>query len=177
MSLSTKRLNLRHWEESDAADLYEYAKDPLIGIQAGWPPHIDVFDSLYVINNILKAPETYAICLHEDNRAVGSVALLNQDEANLTIKKDEAEIGYWIGRPFWGKGYVPEAVSELSNRAFYELGIKRIWCCHFEGNTNSQRVMEKCGFVYDHTLKNQIWGIDGELKTLHVYVLESHNLA
>ena len=59
----------------------------------------------------------------------------------------EYEIGYWIGRPFWGRGYVPEAVKALLS-LYFALGAERIWCAHAEGNDKSRRVIEKCGFSY-----------------------------
>lgn len=49
--------------------------------------------------------------------------------------------------PFWGRGYIPEAVKALIARCFSE-GAARVWCAHFEGNEKSRRVIEKCGFRY-----------------------------
>ena len=76
MEFRTERLILRPWEESDAESLYEYARDPAVGTVAGRPAHISVSDSLEVIRRVLSAPETYAVCLKEDNRAIGSVGLI-----------------------------------------------------------------------------------------------------
>ena len=59
----------------------------------------------------------------------------------------EPEIGYWIGRPYWGSGYIPEAVRALIGRCFDE-GAETVWCSHFAGNDKSRRVIEKCGFRY-----------------------------
>lgn len=61
MELYTERLFLRPWRESDADNLYKYAKDPLVGPIAGWPVHTSVENSLDIIKNILSAEETYAI--------------------------------------------------------------------------------------------------------------------
>ena len=49
--------------------------------------------------------------------------------------------------PFWGNGYIPEAVRALIARCFNE-GAPAVWCAHFEGNDKSRRVIEKCGFIY-----------------------------
>ena len=73
MIFVTKRLLLRPWHESDAESLYEYAKDPDIGPAAGWPPHVSVENSREVIKTVLSEPETYAVCLISDNRAIGSI--------------------------------------------------------------------------------------------------------
>ena len=76
MQLATERLILRPWAETDAEDLYRYAKDDRVGPIAGWPPHSSVDDSAEIIRTVFSAPETYAVCLKEDNRAIGSIGLM-----------------------------------------------------------------------------------------------------
>lgn len=129
MELETERLLLRPWQQSDAEALYNYAKDSRVGISAGWPPHTDVTYSGKVIRLVLSVPETYAICLKDNNRAVGSISLKKGRTASslINIQENEAEIGYWIGVPFWGQGMVPEAVKRLMQHAFIEVGLQRLW--------------------------------------------------
>lgn len=98
--------------------------------------------------------ETYAVCLKKDNKAIGSIGLLIGEKSNIDIPSDEAEIGYWIGVPFWGQGLIPEAVRELMRYAFEDLQIKKLWCGFFDGNLKSKRVQEKCGFQYQYTVKD-----------------------
>ena len=62
MILETERLILRPWDTTDAANLYEYAKDPAVGPIAGWPPHQDIAESRSVIENVFNGSECYAIC-------------------------------------------------------------------------------------------------------------------
>ena len=76
MMIKTKRLILRPWEETDAENLYEYAKDPAVGPIAGWPVHTSVENSRDIIRDVLSAEGTFAVCLKEDNRAIGSVGLI-----------------------------------------------------------------------------------------------------
>ena len=73
--LETKRLILRRWEESDAENLYEYAKDPDVGPIAGWPPHQSVAESLDVIRDVFNGAEAYAICFKSDGKAIGAIEL------------------------------------------------------------------------------------------------------
>lgn len=75
MIIYTNRLILRKWAESDAESLYEYAKDPAVGPAAGWPVHKSIEESRDIIKNVLNAPETYAVCLKADNRAIGCIGL------------------------------------------------------------------------------------------------------
>ena len=148
MILETKRLILRPWEESDAVECFRYAKDPRVGPIAGWPVHTDIGYTRRVIREILSAPETYAIVLKETALPVGSVGLHHND---LAEKDDEAELGYWLGVPYWGRGIVPEAAGEVIRHAFDDLGLARVWCGYYVGNERSRRVQEKLGFIYQWT--------------------------
>jgi len=145
MILETKRLILRPWRENDAEDLFTYASDPEIGPPAGWQPHASVENSCEIIRTVLSAPETYAVCLKENGKPIGSIGFHRND---LAEADDEYELGYWIGKPFWGKGLIPEASREMLRHAFEELGMSRVWCGYYDGNEKSRRVQEKLGFVY-----------------------------
>lgn len=151
--LKTNRLLLRPWQAEDAEILYEYAKDPAVGPPAGWPPHTSVENSREVIQNVLSVPETYAVCL-KDGKPVGSIGLKLNGQTDMTDRDDECELGYWIGKPYWGQGLIPEAARELLRYAFEELGMRSVWCGYYEGNEKSRRVQEKLGFVYQYTTEN-----------------------
>lgn len=150
--LITRRLVLRAWQEADAEALYKYAQDPEIGPVAGWPPHTSVADSLNIIRTVFSAPETYAVVLKATREPVGSIGVMFGGSLHsAAMQADEAEIGYWIGKPYWGQGLIPEAVRCLLQRCFEELGMAAVWCGYYDGNTKSRRVMEKCGFRFHHT--------------------------
>ncbi|MBQ1406534.1 MAG: GNAT family N-acetyltransferase [Eubacterium sp.] len=168
MILETKRLILRPWEDTDAEDLYGYAKDARVGPIAGWPPHTSVENSREIIRGVLSEPETYAVCLKEDGKAIGSVGLMIGDRSNIGLPDTEAEVGYWIGVPFWGRGLIPEAVKELTRYAFDDLNIETLWCAYADGNDKSRRVQEKCGFVYHHTDRDVLFPLVDGIRTEHV---------
>ena len=149
--LETERLILRPWKEEDAEECYRYAKDPRVGPIAGWPAHTSVEYSRQVVRDALTAPETYAIVLKETGLPIGSIGLHHDD---LAEKEDEAELGYWLGVPYWGQGLVPEAARELLRHAFEELRLARIWCGYFDGNERSKRVQEKLGFRHQWTTED-----------------------
>lgn len=172
MILYTDRLILRPWEDTDAESLYEYAKDARVGPAAGWPPHTSVENSREIIEAVLSEPETYAVCLKEDNKPIGSIGLMVGKQSNLNIPETEGEIGYWLGVPFWGQGLIPEAVREMIRYAFDDLHLTRLWCGYFDGNEKSKRVQEKCGFVYHHMNKNVAWKLMNVVLTEHVTCLE-----
>ena len=137
MILYTERLILRPWADSDAESLYEYARDDRVGPIAGWPVHTSVENSREIIRTVLSVPETYAVCLKEDNKAIGSVGLKTGKKSILDLPDAEGEIGYWIGVPFWGQGLIPEAVREIIRHAFEDLGFETLWCGYFDGNEKS----------------------------------------
>ena len=152
MTLKTKRLILRQWKESDAQQLYKYASDPAVGPIAGWPAHTSVENSRQIIQNVLSKPETYAIVLKETGLPVGCVAL--HFHSDLAKKDDEAELGYWVGRSYWGQGIAPEAGQEMLRHAFLDLLLERVWCGYRDGNERSRRVQKKLGFKYQWTSEN-----------------------
>lgn len=171
MDLYTNRLILRPWQNSDAESLYQYAKDPQVGPIAGWPPHTSVENSREIIKNVLAVDETYAVCLKEDNIAIGSIGLMIGSRSNLALSENEGEIGYWIGIPFWGRGLIPEAARELIRHSFEDLGLDTLWCGYFDGNIKSKRAQEKCGFTYHHTNENIHWALMDDIRTEHVTCL------
>ena len=164
-TFTTDRLLLRPWTEADAEDLYRYAKDPQVGPAAGWPVHTSVENSREIIKNVLLEPGTYAVCLKEDGKAIGSIGLMeprceaDKKERDVEMLKEKAdhtsgadekksekekglEVGFWIGRPFWGRGYIPEAVCCLQAYAFETLGCDVLWCGYYDGNEKSKRTQE-----------------------------------
>ena len=143
MTLETERLILRPWKEDDAESLYKYAKNPEVGPIAGWPVHTSVENSREIIKSVLAADETYAVCLREDNVAIGSIGLTPPAQSHTKAADDEIEIGYWIGVPYWGQGLIPEAVRALQKHAFLDLGCSAIWCGYYDGNEKSKRCQEK----------------------------------
>ena len=151
MNLYTERLILRPWREDDAANLYEYAKDPKVGLIAGWPPHQSIEESHEVIRSVFHGKECYALCLKTDDQAIGCIELKLQGHTDMSDRADECELGYWLGHPFWGRGLMSEAARELLRHGFEDLKMRAIWCGYYEGNERSKRVQEKLGFQYHHT--------------------------
>ena len=166
MQLETNRLILRAWTEADAVELYKYASDPEVGPPAGWPPHTSVENSCEIIRNVLSRLETYAVCLKTGN-PIGSIGLHLKGHTDMTNRDDECELGYWIGKPFWGQGLIPEAAQELLRYAFEDLGMRAVWCGYYEGNEKSRRVQEKLGFVYQHKTEGLEVSLINEVRTGH----------
>lgn len=171
MILETERLILRPWKDSDAESLYEYAKNPAIGPIAGWPAHTSVEHSLQIIRDVFSVEETYAVALKENDVAIGSIGLIIGDKSDLGLSAGEAELGYWIGEPFWGQGLIPEASRELIHHAFEDLAMTALWCGYFAENENSKRVAEKCGFKFHHAETDKEFPLVDAVKTQHITCL------
>lgn len=84
----------------------------------------------------------YAFVIVVDDEVVGHISVKNVDRA-----RDDGEIGYWIGRPYWGRGYASEAVRLMVAFAFEGLGLRRLYAHVLAHNPASGRVLEKAGFV------------------------------
>ena len=167
MTLETERLVLRPWEEADAENLFEYAKDPEVGPPAGWRPHSSIEESRRIIKNVLNGKEAYAVCLKSDGKPIGAIELMLSEK-----KADECELGYWIAKPFWGQGLIPEAGRELLRRAFEDLGMNIVWCKYYDFNVKSKRVQEKLGFRYHHKVLNAEVPALGERRTDIVNIMK-----
>jgi RimJ/RimL family protein N-acetyltransferase len=164
--IKTERLILRPWQEQDAEDLYTYASDPEVGPPAGWPPHTSVDNSREIIKNVLSKPETYAVCL-KDGTPIGSIGLHLNGSTDMTDRDDECELGYWIGKLYWGQGLIPEASRALLRYAFEELGMRAVWCGYYDGNEKSRKVQTKLGFVYQHKTEGLEVSLMNEIRTGH----------
>ena len=138
--METERLSFRRWQDSDAAELFRYAVDPSVGPITGWPPHQSVAESLHVIRTIYVEEDAYAMVLKETGMPIGCISLRNAE------KEGELELGYWLGKPYWGKGLMTEAAREIIRYGFEERHAEKIWCGYYKGNERSHRVIEKVGF-------------------------------
>lgn len=146
--LETSRLLLRPWHREDVDELYELAKDPRVGPPCGWEPHKSREESQEVLQDILINGFTYAIYLKESNQIIGNIALIPYSESRYAQAKKHAEIGFWLGYPYWGNGYMTEACSCLLKYGFEVQGLETIWGAHTADNNASMKVQKKCGFIF-----------------------------
>ncbi|MBW9154240.1 GNAT family N-acetyltransferase [Clostridium estertheticum] len=173
-TLVTNRLILREWKESDSADLYEYAKSELVGPSAGWPSHKNEEDSKGIIRMFIENNETYAVVLKSENKVIGGIGLHNRKPDDSLSDLKQKEIGYVLNPKYWGNGFIPEAVNYLIKYGFNELNLDLIWCGHFDFNSKSKRVIEKCGFKYRFQKTERLKLLDNkEVTTLYYNIFKS----
>jgi [ribosomal protein S5]-alanine N-acetyltransferase len=161
--LETERLQLRPYTESDIPELL-----PLIGAREVAAttlriphPYTEQDARQFIAGLDLNEKVWLGIWARTDGPLIGGVGLaLNRQHQN-------AELGYWIGVPFWGKGYATEAAREMLRHGFEDIGLHRIFASHFKGNSASGRVLTKLGMRYEGSQREHVskWGqfIDSEL--------------
>ena len=106
--LETERLYLRKWSKKDAADVFEYAKDPAVGPIAGWKPHTSPAESKMIINEVFLQKMSWAIEDKESGRVIGSIGF-DKDKFRPDIQS--REMGYSLSREYWGRGLMTEAAK------------------------------------------------------------------
>mgnify|MGYP000965115163 FL=1 len=160
--IDTARLRLRPWRATDAPHLYELAKDPRIGLACGWAPHTSIEDAHQALSTVLSSSETYAVTQLNGGELVGAIGLRIDDPDVPGV----ADLGYWIGSPYWGRGYATEAGHAIIGRA-RELGVKTIVLKYFDGNSASRRVSEKLGFAWRSREEGVEYPLIGKRLTVH----------
>ncbi len=142
----TRRLRLRLWREDDAPSLFKYASDPDVGVRAGWPPHRSIDERRAVIRDIFSNGHSWALELKETGEAIGCICYYDWKESNISIGEEDAELGYWLAKPYWNQGLGTEALRGMVDYCFNTKGFQTLWADFFVDNPASGRVMEKCGF-------------------------------
>ncbi len=150
-TLYTERLILRPWSLDDLDDLYAYARNPNVGPAAGWEPHASREVTMRILQNFVSGEEVWAIALRGSGRAIGSVGL--HDDQRRSHVPDVKMLGYVLSEEHWGHGYMPEAVRAVLRHAFEEMGLSLMSVYHYPHNSKSRRVIEKCGFTHEGTLR------------------------
>ena len=160
-TLETQRLLLSAWRKKDAADHYEYAKNPNVGPHAGWKPHGDVKESRQIIKTLFIPNGVWAIRDRESGRAIGTISL-EEDKYRPGIRS--RELGYSLSEEYWGRGLMTEAAKEVIRYGFEEMGLEMISICTGPENKRSQNVIRKCGFTYEGTLRRAYKIYDGTIR-------------
>jgi len=123
-----------------------------------------VEDAAGFIESVAMGSMGHVFALYIEETFIGIGSLIPQTHEH----RINAEIGYWIGEPYWGKGYATEAVKQLTRFAFEELGLLRIYAGVYDYNNASMRVLEKAGFQKEAIMHSSVIK-EGKLHDEHVY--------
>lgn len=155
--LTTPRLLLRGFQLEDAPRVALLAGDFDVARMVSSIPH--PYEEELAVEWIQGHPNQlnsqtalhYAIHLREDDLLIGAIGL------QFDRQNQSAELGYWIGKPYWHQGYATEAARAVLEFAFRELGLNRVEARHMTKNPASGRVMQKIGMTYEGTLRQSIY--------------------
>jgi acetyltransferase len=160
-TLTTKRFILRSITMDDIDDIYEYAKEENVGPNAGWKPHESREETIEIAKQIFIGQETvWAIVYKENPKVIGTVALIDDPKREYDRAK---MIGYAISQNYWGRGIMTEVAKEVIEYGFEQLELDLISAYCYPFNLRSKRVIEKCGFQYEGTLKKAERVYNGEI--------------
>ncbi len=159
VTLKTKRLTLRPFKKTDAADLFEYASVAGVGEAAGWSHHENLDETHFVLDKFIEEKRVFAV--EYNNKVIGSVGLERFAEGSYPELKNMkgTEIGYAFSKDFWGLGLATEAVNEVIALLFEKYGLDFVLAGYFKENLRSARVQQKTSFQYLKTLPRlTAWG-------------------
>lgn len=170
MILVLKKSIVRSYKSSDAKSLATYANNRKIwlNLRDGFPHPYTMSDGKNFIKMALKMdPETYfAICSGDD--AIGGIGFT----LHTDVERISAEIGYWLGEPFWGKGITTEVLKAVTEYAIKNHGLSRVYAVPYESNPASFRVLEKAGYTLEGRMRKSAIK-DGKIldQLLYAYVV------
>ncbi len=168
--LATERVLLRPLVGTDAIGIYQYASDPDVTPFLQWETHQSMEDTLEFLAKVLQTyddgmPGTWGIEWKENNTIIGTIGF-----HHWRTLHDAVEIGYVIGKPYWGAGIMTEAVKAALGYLFNDLHMNRVEaiCCveHFA----SERVMQKVGMRMEGVMRNS-YRIKGAYRDMKLYAI------
>jgi [ribosomal protein S5]-alanine N-acetyltransferase len=146
---------LRKWTTKDLENLIKYANNYKIAknMSDAFPyPYNEKFAHRYISRAITTIPtQTFAIEINDE--AAGSIAVSPQTDIHCR----NAEMGYWLAEPYWGKGIMKEVIKQVVEYSFQNFAIDRIFARPFGSNIASQRVLEKAGFKLEARFEKTIF--------------------
>lgn len=165
--IRTERLILRPWREDDLESLIQAADNPKIweGLRESFPNPYTETEARWWLKHFADYPARENRALEFAGRAIGGVALHRLED----VYQKTAEVGYWLGEPYWGKGIATEALGALTRHAWDQTDFVRLQGGVFGGNRASMRVMEKSGYHLEAVHRRAIFK-DGKILDEFLYV-------
>ncbi len=173
-TISTGRLILRKFSYDDADNMLKYwisipeiqhmYAEPTYNTKEEVKELLDKYISSYEKDNYYR----WAVILKDTNECIGQIAYFLVDPKN-----NFAEIEYCIGTNFQNKGLATEAAKAVIKYGFNEMGLHKVQICHRANNISSKKVIEKCGFTYEGTLRHYFYQDGQYMDRLYYSILET----
>jgi len=168
MEMVLSRCVVRGFRPDDAPSLARHANDRSvwINLRDQFPHPYSLADAEHWIREAAGLEPQTHFAIAVDGAAAGAIGFhLKKD-----VRRRSAEIGYWLGREFWGRGIATEALRAVTGHAFGRFDIVRLYAGVFEGNRASMRVLEKAGYTREALLRKAITK-DGRTIDLVLYAI------
>jgi ribosomal-protein-alanine N-acetyltransferase len=153
-------VRLRPQQDSDADAYFPYVSDPELSRQVTWAAHKAIDETrewLRAAKTMVDKGTDMVWTIEHEGAPVGCIGLHGITWWVRAVRYDHAELGYWLARPFWGKGLMTEAATAATRWAFETLGLHKVNVRCFESNAGSRRVIEKVGFRFLCRSEDDVW--------------------
>ena len=148
-------IKIRSWQQTDLPDLVKYANNVLVwnNLRNYFPHPYTIADGEWWLQKVADENPTINFAIDMDGLAIGGIGLI----VNTDVYQKSAEIGYWLGEPFWRKGIATKAVDQITSYAFAHFDIVRMYAEVFETNKASMKVLEKNGYLLESVKKKAVY--------------------
>lgn len=167
MTIFTERLQLRPIAAEDAQAIWPYVSDPQISRYMSWTPHKHIGETESFIADVIRrmgehSTITWVVIERTSGAICGVVSLIAIMRTHRALRYDKAELAYWIGTPYQGKGYATEACAAVLDYGFSQLRLNKVTVAHDAANDASRALIRRLGFreigiEHRHFLKDGRW--------------------
>ena len=158
--IETERLVLRRWKMQDMSGFLRFAADPEVMMAAGARPVLSPEEANTTLRRYTEDPYVFAIVLKATGEIMGKIRY-QKDYRRPYI--NSVSVGYELARPFWGNGYMTEALCGMVRYAFDVMQMDVIGISHFTENHRSRRVIEKAGYIREGVIPYAFYRFDGRI--------------
>ena len=152
------KIKLRPWSINDLDNLVKFGNNPAIAknMTDQFPSPYTIEKGKNFISMAISAQPYHILAIDNEGQAIGGIGLQLQQD----IQRMNAEMGYWLAEPFWGKGIITDAIKNMVSYGFSTWPINRIYARPFGHNIASQKALEKAGFKLEATFKSTLFKND-----------------
>ncbi|SHK13557.1 GNAT family N-acetyltransferase [Hymenobacter psychrotolerans] len=168
LELPLPKAQLRPWRPTDAPALARHANDRSVwqNLRDTFPHPYTAEDAAYYLAMVADSSRDLHLAFEVQGEAVGSIGVHFKSD----VRRRSAEIGYWLARPYWGRGLATAAVQAVSEYVFAHFDVCRLYAVVFESNVASGRVLEKAGYELEAILRKSVVK-DGRMLDSRLYAL------
>ncbi|MGE0042546.1 MAG: GNAT family N-acetyltransferase [Vicinamibacterales bacterium] len=151
MRLELDRCVVRPWAASDLDALVRHADNPNVArhLRDRFPHPYGRQHGVEFLAAVIRAPRPTVWCIEVDGACAGGIGI----EVGRDVERVSAEIGYWLGEPYWGRGIATEVLVGVTAEVLVRFDLQRVFAMPFAGNAASIRVLEKAGYVLEGRLR------------------------